>query len=46
MLPNYSHTIILHTSNRLKDYNGYLPSVNQIIKSIVILKSAGYFQFP
>ena len=35
---NGKGSFLLSYSNSLKDYNGYLPSVNQIIKSIVILK--------
>ena len=35
----------LSYSNSLKDYNGYLASVNQIIKSIVILKWVTPFFF-
>ena len=35
---NGKGSFLLSYSNSLKDYNGYLPTVNQIIKSIVILK--------
>jgi hypothetical protein len=35
---NGKGTFLLSYSNSLEAYNGYLPTVNQIIKSIVILK--------
>ena len=35
---NGKGSFLLSYSNSLKAYNGYLPTVNQILKSIVILK--------